>query len=111
MEKLSDVSMRHGSYESMPIPDGAVIYCDPPYASTTAYDAAKNFDTGEFWDWVRYQSSRHAVYVSEFNAPKDFVCIWEKQTKSSLNAKSREHKPVTEKLFVHENQFFDLQSA
>jgi DNA adenine methylase len=28
----------------------------------------------------------HKVYVSEYSAPSDFKCVWEKETKSSLSA-------------------------
>ena len=44
----------------------------------------------------------HKVFISEYNAPKDFKCIWEKEVKSSLSAnwKSGGNKNSTEKLFT-----------
>jgi DNA adenine methylase len=44
--------------------------------------------------------------MSEYQMPDDFICIWEKETKSSLsaNGKSGGNKKSTEKLFVHNSQ-------
>ena len=39
----------------------------------------------------------HTVYVSEYNAPEDFKCIWEKQINSNLGGRS---KVAKEKLFT-----------
>lgn len=100
VEKLNGVFIRHGSYDDMPIPDNAVIYCDPPYDNTTGYKTG-DFDTSRFWDWVRKTSEVHDVFVSEYAAPDDFVCVWEKQAKSSLSANGKigGNKTSTEKLF------------
>lgn len=42
-------------YHDVEIPDGAVVYCDPPYANTTGYTVGQ-FDTNEFWDYMRQLS-------------------------------------------------------
>lgn len=83
--KLGGVYTRKGSYLDMPIPDNSVIYCDPPYANTTGYVTGE-FDHLEFWEWVRLVSQKHTIYVSEYQAPHDFRCVYEKQVKSSLSA-------------------------
>ena len=41
------------------------------------------------------------VYVSEYTAPEDFTCIWEKEVSSSL---SKSNKKSTEKLFIYERK-------
>lgn len=74
-----------------------LIYCDPPYQNTTEY-LIKNFDHNLFWSWVRKSSEHNIVIVSEFNAPKDFICIWEKQRATSLD-KNTGGKINTEKLW------------
>lgn len=74
----------------------ALIYCDPPYYNTTKYNI-KEFDTNKFWDWCRMMDKNNYVYVSEYNAPEDFECIWEKETTTSLKVK--EHEPRIERLF------------
>jgi DNA adenine methylase len=42
------------------------------------------------------------VFVSEYNAPDDFVCVWQKEAKSSLSANGKigGNKTSVEKLFV-----------
>lgn len=60
-----------------------LIYCDPPYANTTGYagmhlkrGARKNdFDHDQFWETMRKWSKHNIVFVSEYNAPSDFVCV------------------------------------
>lgn len=74
------------NYELLPIPDNSIIYCDPPYAETKKYKT-EAFDTSRFWDWCREKTVQgHTVFVSEYNAPEDFVCVWKKQISSSLRA-------------------------
>ena len=102
---IKGVEFRHNSYRELVIPDNSVIYCDPPYAGTTGYKDA--FDSESFWEWCRDKSSEgHKVFVSEYTAPDDFVCIWEKGVKSSLsaNGKSGNSKSSVEKLFIHKTQ-------
>lgn len=74
-----------------------VIYCDPPYANTTEYKHG-DFDSNKFWDWVRDISKDNFVFISEYNAPDDFECIWSKEVTTSLKVK--EHENRTEKLFI-----------
>lgn len=75
----------------------AVIYCDPPYAEGIGY--SEIFDTDMFWDWVRIQSRDNYVFVSEYEAPDDFKCIWSKDVKTHMN--NRGKLPKVEKLFVY----------
>ena len=51
-------------YHDVEIPDGAVVYCDPPYVNTTGYTVGQ-FDTNEFWNYMRQLSKRCDVYISE----------------------------------------------
>jgi DNA adenine methylase len=73
-----------------------VIYCDPPYMNSTQYK--DEFCHTEFWEWVRIVSKTNKVYVSEYNAPDDFICIWQKELTTTLDKSSR--KVDIEKLFV-----------
>lgn len=77
----------------------AVIYCDPPYANTKQFANAKNFDYERFWNWVRERSQDNYVFVSELNAPSDFIPIWEHSVSRSIKAKDKSR--ATEKLFVY----------
>lgn len=79
----------------------SVIYCDPPYQGTTKY-STNNFNYEEFWNWVRQISKENFVFVSEYNAPSDFECIWSKSVTTSL--KVHEHESRIEKLFTYKNK-------
>lgn len=96
-QDLSGIKLECCSYDELFIPDNSVIYCDPPYQDTTSYK--NSFDSAKFWDWVREKAKvGNKVYVSEYNAPSDFECIWEKEVSSSL---SKSNKKSTEKLFIY----------
>ena len=75
-----------------------VIYCDPPYQDTTKYSDIK-FEYDVFWQWVRDTSKNNFVFVSEYNAPKDFECIWSKELTTTLDKSSRSKS--VEKLFTY----------
>ena len=87
------------SYSDYAYRDGDVVYCDPPYKNTNDYGI--RFDSDAFWEWARTRS--YPVYVSEYQAPEDFVSIWNKEKCALLNSESPT-APRTEHLFVH-NRF------
>ena len=98
-EALKGIDFRCGDYRSMEIPTNSLIYCDPPYAETTKYKGTNAFDHEEFWQWCRDETREgHLVFVSEYNAPEDFECLIEVQTKTSMK-KEGSHSKRTEKLF------------
>lgn len=96
---LHGVKFHHCSYDELPIPDQSIIYCDPPYQGTTGY-ATGAFDHDKFWQWCRDRvRDGHKVFVSEYNAPDDFVCVWEKKVNNTLTKDTGSKKGV-ERLFV-----------
>ncbi len=98
-DNLKGVQFIHSSYKDLEIPPNSLIYCDPPYKGTTKYKGG--FDHAEFWEWCRIKAREgHKVFVSEYNAPGDFVCVWEKEVNSSLT-KDTGSKKATEKLFIY----------
>jgi len=102
VENLKGVVFVNDEYNKVKIPENSIIYCDPPYENTTKY--SNDFNHILFWDFVREKSKQgHKVYVSEYNAPKDFVCVWQKEAKSSLSANGviGKSKTSVEKLFVY----------
>lgn len=87
------------SYLDLEIPDNSVIYCDPPYKGTTGYK--DKFDHEAFYDWCRSMASRgHVVFVSEYQMPDDFQCVWSKEICSSLTPENTGGKKGVERLFV-----------
>lgn len=98
---IKDIVFYNDGYETLVIPDKSIIYCDPPYANTTKYGKVE-FDSDRFWQWCREKATEgHKVFISEYNAPEDFICIWQKEISSNLGATK---KTATEKLFIHKTQ-------
>ena len=101
VEKIKGVTFIHSSYNELEIPSNSIIYCDPPYENTTSYK--DKFNHQEFWQWCRNMTLLgHTVFISEYNAPDDFKCIWQQEVKSSLSANgvSGSSKTSVEKLFI-----------
>lgn len=99
-KKMEGVIFENKSFLELEIPKNSIVYCDPPYEGTTKY--ANDFNHDLFWEWVRDISSRgNSVFVSEYSAPSDFECIWQKEAKSSLSANGKigGNKISIEKLF------------
>lgn len=78
-----------------------VVYCDPPYKDTNYYKG--DFDHEKFYDWCRDTGERNLVFVSEYWMPEDFVCIWEKKHKTSLD--TDKHYNRVERLFIPQKNF------
>lgn len=87
-------------YRDVEIPDGAVVYCDPPYANTTGYTVGQ-FDTNEFWHYMRQLSKRCNVYISEESAPDDFECVWSQELTRTLDHNKSNQPKKVEKLFKY----------
>lgn len=95
---LQSVELFSCSYNEIEIPPKSIIYCDPPYQGTTGYK--DKFNHEEFWQWCREKTKEgHKVFISEYNAPDDFECVWEQELNVSL-AKSGKQKKAVERLFV-----------
>lgn len=111
--KLKGVMFLQADYKDIEhtyLPDSSLIYCDPPYWGTKAYAAAKKsgFCTDDFWQWCRDMCNKgHKVFISEYTAPEDFVCIWEKGLTSSMRANGvvSGAKLSTERLFVYRDYY------
>lgn len=96
---LQGVQLVHTKYEWLDIPANSLIYCDPPYAKTTKY-STKEFDHEKFFEWCRdMHNEGHIVFVSEYEAPSDFKCVYSKEIVSSLDKDTGSKKGI-EKLFT-----------
>ena len=78
----------------MPIPEGAVVYCDPPYKNTAKY--LVDFDHEAFYHWALTRD--YPVFISEYAMPDEFAPIAIKQKTSSMSAVRT--NIVAEKIFV-----------
>lgn len=73
LERFKRLAVSRHDYRDVYIPDGAVVYCDPPYANTSDYGSA--FDHQAFYAWCRAVGKQHPVFVSEYWMPSDFRCV------------------------------------
>lgn len=84
-------------FQDLRVPPKSLIYCDPPYEGTTKYK--DDFNHKEFWQWCRDKANEgHTVFVSEYNAPEDFECVWQLEVSTTIS--KQEGKKDVEKLFT-----------
>jgi DNA adenine methylase len=104
LPKMVGVQFENKDYTELELPNSSIIYCDIPYKGTKQYSISKHFNYSEFWDWCREKANQgHTIFVSEYEAPTDFECVWHKEVKSSLSANSKfgGNKLSVEKLFKY----------
>lgn len=82
------------SYTEYEYQEGDIVYCDPPY-SNKRQDSYKGFDSKSFYEWARHIP----CYISEYSAPDDFECVWEKKISKSINRVNMLSESAVERLF------------
>lgn len=110
MSTLMDATILCKDYREVALPNGCVIYADPPYANTTAYSGS-SFNSDEFWSYAKAVSESHVMFVSEQSAPAEFVAIWEKPCTRTLDVNKSNYFKATEKLFVHHRHIGLIKGA
>jgi DNA adenine methylase len=100
---LQKVKFSNKSYDELH-PKGMTVYCDPPYSDNSfGTEHFDDFNFEHFWQTMREWSKDNLVFVSEYTAPDDFTCVWEKELKSGFSG-STERKKRAEKLFMYINR-------
>lgn len=97
VDNLQGIEWYSGNYDELDIPNGSIVYCDIPYKGTKQYATSKNFDYERFYNWCRENKDNFKIFISEYNMPDDFNCIWSKEITNAMNT-TKTYKP-TEKLF------------
>lgn len=101
VDDLKGACFLNRDYKDLILPASCIIYCDPPYEGVKRYSYSINYT--EFWQWCRDKiTDGHKVFVSEYHAPDDFICIWEQELKTAINQTIT--KNAVERLFVHKSQ-------
>lgn len=96
---LNTVEFYNEDYQDLKIPNRSIIYCDPPYQKTTKYKTEFNHE--EFWNWCRIKTKEgNSLFISEYQAPDDFKCVFEQKTITELNKSKKDKR--TEKLFTYD---------
>ena len=100
--KIQNVQFVCDSYDNLDF-ENCLIYCDPPYKNTTGYKTGE-FDYDKFYDWCREQAKKNVVFVSEYEMPDDFECVWQGEVKTNFasNRKKATHNAI-ERLFKVSN--------
>ena len=97
---LKGIEFKVSDYRDLSIPSNSLIYCDPPYLDANGY--IEDFDHEAFWAWCREKSDEgHTVFVSEYQAPDDFICVMETPLLNGMRAGQNEDCFVTERLFAY----------
>ncbi len=88
LESLEWAKVCGESFEQLEIPRGAVVYCDPPYASTDERlycGQSKVFNRERFLDWCVEVSRTNPVFISEYLIEDSrFEVIAEKEKRCAL---------------------------
>lgn len=99
--KLKDIEFKSCSFEQYNPNDykDCVFYLDPPYKNTKQYNGKSGFPYEKFYNWCRELGKNNFVFISEYNMPDDFVCIWSKEVKVLQKSNRSNGDVATEKLF------------
>lgn len=89
--------LRQGHYGWATGIEDAIIYCDIPYRFTTKY--MFDFWHDDFYTWARKVSKRNKVFVSEYQMPDDFKCVFEINRNLELKSKDGNQARV-ERIFT-----------
>ena len=91
-----EVEFHCASFLDLPIVEGALLYCDPPYLGTTGYAGTPPFDYTAFVRRVQEWAEVGPVLVSEYQFPVGRV-VWEKDRAKKLAVTGER---AVEKLFL-----------
>jgi len=99
-KEIQGINFLHSNYNDLEIPNNSIIYCDPPYEGTTKYK--DDFNHLYFWQWCRIKTKEgHKVFISEYNAPKDFKCLFELEQKTPISKTSKTKEIKIECLYSY----------
>ena len=108
LSSFLDVKFYNKDYKDVNIPIGSLIYCDIPYKNTTQYckNEVGKFDHDEFYQWVRENSDKYEIYISEYkeNIPNDFEIVWEKTSRKDIRNRNNELVKTQEVLIKYKNK-------
>ena len=104
LQRLESLERYVADYRDISIPQGATVYCDPPYKSADGYCTGA-FDHEAFYEWAR--NADFPIYISEYSMPDDFVRIWARDVNVLANQFGADGN-VTEGLFVHRKWVNDI---
>ena len=99
LERLQSLERLESSgldYRDVEIPEGAVVYADPPYKGCLGYNGT-TFDSEAFIEWCR--TTPATVYISEYSMPADFYLVDEFSHRATFSATT--NNAVIERLYCN----------
>lgn len=86
-------------YKLLDIPNGSVVFCDPPYKDSTVKYNNQKFNHEEFYEWCLEKAKYNQVFVTEYNIEHPhFHLIGEKGRQISFNSQGSKGMKI-EKLY------------
>ena len=96
---INPITFIHSDYRNITFTEPSIIYCDPPYKNCTGY--RDKFLHDEFYTWLlERKKDGHKLFISEYEMPHDFTCIWSKDQSVYLDNNTNTPRNATEKLFT-----------
>lgn len=96
---IKPITFIHSDYRNIIFNEPSIIYCDPPYKGVTGY--RDKFCHDEFYTWlIERNKDGHKLFISEYEMPNDFTCIWSKDQSVYLDNNTNKPQKRTEKLFT-----------
>ena len=79
--RASSIQFYNVDYRALDIPEGAAVYCDPPYKTGTQYGGVLPFNYSAYMRWATELAKTHDVFMSEYesNVEPDANIIWRKE--------------------------------
>lgn len=78
-------------------PSDCILYCDIPYKKTRKY--IESFNHSEFYKWCfETKEQGYNVFISEYDMPKEFKCIFEKEHIKKMPAQN--NLKTIERLYI-----------
>ena len=97
---LKDIQFQTCDYSQYKDVKGALFYFDPPYKGTKSYNGKNDFDYERFYDFCREIAKNNFVFISEYNMPPDFKCVWQKERKVMQKSDRTKADVAVEKLYT-----------
>ena len=103
----AELTISNLDYQSVEIPENAVVYCDIPYKDTRGYEyLGKTINNKNFFnhlDFYEYcyklKEKGIQVFISEYDMPSTFKVVWQKNLFCSFNRVNKRQSKI-EKLFT-----------
>ena len=89
------IQFHNADYRALKIPEGAVVYCDPPYKTGSQYSGVPPFDYPAYIAWAKELAKTHDVFMSEYesNVEPDANIVWRKEYLGNARTGDQKTRP------------------